>query len=109
MRKRKNEKYLSAYLLEYFKKSSEKENMKAVKKFMEEKTNFSLRKNGGFTVLNIEKTKKYINDALQKNAVSFKKTTLPHCGIFFEEGDDLAISKLLSRCVDKIYLVGDLS
>ncbi len=103
---RDGEQYLSAYLLEYFEKSSEKENVKAVKKFMEEIKHFSLGKNGGFAVFQIAHIREHMINASQN--VRFKEKELPHCGIFFE-GDDLTISKLLSQCVHALYLVKDLS
>ncbi len=102
---REGEHYLSAYLLEYFKSSCEKENVKAVKKYMEKVRHFSFRKNEGFAVLNIDQTRQYMINASQN--VRFKEKKLPHCGILFY-GDDLTISKLLAQCVHALYLVKDL-
>jgi len=102
---RDGEEYLSVYLLEYFKNNCEKDNVKAVKKYMEEIKHFSFRKNEGFAVLNIDHTKQHIVNASLN--VSFKEKNLPHCGIFLY-GDELTISKLLVQCVHIIYFVKDL-
>ncbi|MBF0230803.1 MAG: hypothetical protein HQK63_14640 [Desulfamplus sp.] len=102
-RPNRNEGYLSVYLLEFFKNQNtyEKENVVEVKKEMEKHSNFDLKKNGLFAVINIEQSKDYILKEIQK-LISYRGLRLPHCGIFHDH-DDLVISELLVECIIKIH------
>ncbi|QTA85238.1 hypothetical protein [Desulfonema magnum] len=102
-RPNRNERYLSAYLLEFFKNDSEKENVAEVRK--EIKKHFNLKKNGLYAILNIEQSKADIMKEIKKR-ISYKETNLPHCGIFHDY-DDLVISELLAECVQSKYKVKD--
>ena len=95
-----NEKYLSVHLLDYFNVASEQEKIIEVKNEMERK-GFSFKKNGTFSTLNIEHSKKHILDLVSEK-ISYQELNLPHCGIF-HEADDLLISELLSQCVKNTY------
>jgi beta-N-acetylglucosaminidase len=100
--KREKESYLSVYLFEHFKKSTEQEGIAEVKKEME-KGNFKLKSSGKFAVLDIEQSKNYIFTQISE-LISYKALNLPHCGIFYEY-DDLVIAELLSQCTKKHYPV----
>jgi hypothetical protein len=95
---RKREKYLSVYLLDYFKKPTEPENVAEVKLEMERK-GFNLKPSGKFAVLDIEDSKNRIEE------ISYKELNLPHCGIFHERYTELPIDELLLQCIKKCYPV----
>jgi len=105
LRPNRNEKGLSVYLLEFFGRNIEKENVSEVKKEMERK-NFSLKKSGVFATLNIQDSKSYIFELISEQ-ISYREMNLPHCGIF-HENDDGVISDLLAKCVQSHYSVNDL-
>jgi hypothetical protein len=98
--RREGEKYLSVYLLDYFKKPTESEKVTEVKWAME-KAGFSLKASGKFATLDIEESKNYIVELISET-ISYKGLNLPHCGVFHEY-DDLVISELLSQCIKRCY------
>lgn len=102
-----NEKYLSVYLLEFFGKETEIQNIREVKTYMEKKTGFNCKPNGCFTVINIKQSKKYILDK-KSLEISYKEENLPHCGIY-HDADDLVIARLLAKCVQNNYLIKNLA
>jgi hypothetical protein len=105
-RTERNEKYLSVYLLEFFQKATELENVLEVKAYMEAK-NYNLNPNGCFAVINIQQSKQYILEEISSQ-IYYREETLPHCGIF-HDADDLLISKLLAECVQNNYLIKDIT
>lgn len=102
----RNEEYLSVYLLEFFEKIEEKDNVLEVKREMKRK-NFNLKANGSYAVLNIEKSKKYIMDEIDEQ-IYYNEMKLPHCGIFHDH-DDLLISELLAECIQNSYRIRDIA
>ncbi len=106
LRKERNEKYLSVYLLEFFKRVTEKEKVFDVKTEMEKK-NFVFKQSGVFALVDIEESKKYIFQKVSE-IISYKELNLPHCGIFHEYHEDLIIAELLSQCVKASYRVKSL-
>jgi hypothetical protein len=104
-RTERNEKYLSVYLLEFFQKETELENVLEVKVYMEAK-NFNLKPNGCFVIINIQKSKQYILEEISSQ-IYYREEKLPHCGIF-HDADDLLISRLLAKCVQNNYLIKDI-
>ncbi len=105
-RTERNEKYLSVYLLEFFQKATELENVLEVKAYMEAK-NYNLNPNGCFAVINIQQSKQYILEEISSQ-IYYREEKLPHCGIF-HDADDLLISKLLAECVQNNYLIKDIT
>ncbi|MBP0021917.1 MAG: hypothetical protein J7647_30720 [Cyanobacteria bacterium SBLK] len=105
-KKRPGEKYLSVYWLDWFNKSTEKENIIETRNYMETKARFKCKSNGSFAVLNIEQSKEYIFEELSE-VMSYKAENLPHCGIY-HDADDLLIAELLVDCVCNNYLVKEL-
>lgn len=104
LRKReKRETYLSVYLLDYFEKPTEPENVAEVKLEMGRK-GFNLQQSGKFAVLDIEDSKNRIFDLISEE-ISYKELNLPHCGIFHERYTELAIDELLLLCIKKCYPV----
>ena len=101
----RDEQYLSVYLLEFFGRETEKDNISEVKKEMEKK-NFKLKNRGVFAILNIEDSRSYILEKIAEE-ISYQEMNLPHCGIFHEH-NDLVISELLAQCVRNSYSVNDL-
>ncbi len=57
--RRRDEKYLSVYWLEFFGEETEVENIKEVKRSMEQKS-FTCKPNGSFAIINIQQSKEYI-------------------------------------------------
>jgi len=102
-----DEKYLSVYLLEFFQKHTEQENVSETKKYMEEERDFTFKANGSFAVINIEFSKKYIFDIISQQ-IYYREENLPHCGIF-HDAVDLVIAELLAQCVKNTYLVKDIN
>jgi hypothetical protein len=103
--KRRNEKYLSVYLLEFFQKETELENVLEVKAYMAK--NYNLKPNGCFAVINIQKSKQYILEEISSQ-IYYREEKLPHCGIF-HDADDLLISKLLAECVQNNYIIKNIT
>ncbi|MEZ2225512.1 hypothetical protein [Microcoleus sp.] len=101
------EKYLSVYLLDFFDKETEVENIIEVKKYMTEATGFTCKPNGSFAILNIQKSKEYIFEEISSE-IFYREKRLPHCGLF-HDADDLLIAKLLAECVQNNYLIKDLA
>jgi len=104
-RTERNEKYLSVYLLEFFQKETELENILEVKAYTAK--NYNLKPHGCFAVVNIQQSKQYILEEISSQ-IYYREEKLPHCGIF-HDADDLLISKLLSECVQKNYLIKDIT
>ena len=104
LRPDRDEKSLSVYLLEFFGRNTEKENLSEVKKEM--KKNLNLSKSGVFATLNIQDSKSYIFELISEQ-ISYREMNLPHCGIF-HENDDGVISDLLAKCVQSHYSVSDI-
>lgn len=104
LRKKMNEKYLSVYLLDFLKKTEEKEGLLDIKSFMGK--NFKLKPSGAFALLDIKYSKEYILQLINEK-ISYKELNLPHCGVFHEY-DDLVISELLSQCVKTSYIIKNL-
>ena len=109
--RRTGEEYLSVYLLDFFQKPTELENVIEVKKYMTE-GGFKCKKKGSFAVINIEQCKKYIFEKMEEkeeisDEISFREKNLPHCGIF-HDAEDLLIAKLLAKCVINNYPVKNL-
>ncbi|MFB2971754.1 hypothetical protein ACE1CD_22555 [Aerosakkonema sp. BLCC-F183] len=101
-RRERDEKDLSVYWLDFFGKTTELENIREVKAYMEQ-NGFRLKYNGSFAIINIQKSKEYILEKISSE-IFYREKNLPHCGIF-HEADDLLIAKLLSECVQNNYLV----
>ncbi len=104
-RRRSGEQYLSVYLLDFFQKQTELENVIEVKKYMTER-GFKCKQNGFFAAINIDQSKEYIFEEMASE-ISFLEKKLPHCGIF-HEADDLLIAELLAECVINNYPVKNL-
>jgi len=105
-RSRRNEEYLSVYLLDYFESlQAEQEQVQAVRAYMEER-GWRCSRTALFATLDIEHTKSYIFDEIAEY-VQFKEATLPHCGIFHDT-DDLLISELLAECIQTTYTMATL-
>ena len=80
-RTERNEKYLSVYLLEFFQKETELENILEVKAYMAK--NYNLKPNGCFAVVNIQQSKQYILEEISSQ-IYYREEKLPHCGIFHD-------------------------
>ncbi|QTA80671.1 Uncharacterized protein dnl_29820 [Desulfonema limicola] len=106
LRKERDEKYLSVFLLDFFGREKEKEGVLDVKFFMENEIGFKFKEKGAFAILNIIQSKEYVFQLISEK-ISYKKLNLPHCGLF-HEFDDLLISELLAQCVQNNYIVKDL-
>jgi len=104
--RRSEEKYLSVYLLDFFKRHTEEENVIEVKKYMTA-NRYKFKPNGSFAVLNIEQSRKYILEE-SSSEIYYREKNLPHCGIF-HDADDLLIAKLLAECIQTKYLIKDIS
>ncbi len=104
--RRSEEKYLSVYLLDFFKMHTEVENVIEVKKFMTAK-GFNFTPNGCFAVLNIEQSREYILEE-SSSEIYYREKNLPHCGIF-HDADDLLIATLLAECIQSKYPIKDIS
>jgi len=105
LRKERDEKYLSVYLLDFFRKAQEKEGILDIKFFME-KNGFKVKPKGAFALLDVKHSKEYIFQLI-KEKISYKELNIPHCGVFHEY-DDLLISELLSQCVKTFYIIENL-
>jgi len=112
---RETEKYLSIYLLDYFKKPTEPENITEVKLEMERK-GFKLKPRGIFAVLDIEESKAHLRETIESNGrtfnsetISYRELNLPHCGIFLDYHKDLTVAALLfvhlQKSIKKCYPV----
>ncbi|MFM6153318.1 MAG: hypothetical protein ACKPE3_10010, partial [Sphaerospermopsis kisseleviana] len=86
-------------------KETEIENVLEVKAYMAK--NYNLKPNGCFAIINIQKSKQYILEEISSQ-IYYREEKLPHCGIF-HDADDLLISKLLAECVQKNYLIKDIT
>lgn len=104
-RPERKEGYLSLYLLDYFKKETELENVRSVQLEMARK-GFIVKKSGVFAILDIEKSKDFLLENYSEE-ITFREANLPHCGLF-HESDDLLISELLIECIDNSYKISDL-
>lgn len=103
--RRTGEEYLSVYLLDFFQKPMEVENVIEVKAYMTRR-NFKCKPNGCFAVLDLEQSKEYILEQISAE-ISFREKNLPHCGIF-HDAEDVLIAKLLAKCVCSNYPVKNL-
>ena len=104
--RRSEEKYLSVYLLNFFKMHTEVENVREVKKYLTGKS-FQCKPNGSFAVLNIEQSREYILEE-SSSEIYYREKNLPHCGIF-HDADDLLIAKLLAEAIQTNYPIKDIS
>lgn len=105
--KRPGENFLSFYLLEFFEKETEVENVRAAKIYMTTQTDYNFKPSGSFAVINIQKSKKYIFEEISSE-ILYREENLPHCGIF-HNADDILVAKLLVECVQNNYLVKDIT
>lgn len=107
LRKDKDERELSVYLLDYFKNPTEIANVIAVKQLME-KQEFKFGLTSTFATLDIEESKRYVFAEIAQKIIYQQTGTPPHCSLFHQYHDDLLIAKLLSKCVKNCYPVKQL-
>lgn len=103
--KREGETFLSVHLLDFFQKETEIKNVLEVEAYM--KIRFNLKPNGSFAVIDIQQSKEYIFEE-ESLEISYREENLPHCGIYYD-ADDLVIAKLLAECVQKNYLIKEIT
>jgi hypothetical protein len=107
LRQFRNERYLSVYLLEYFDKLTEEENLNAVKHAIEA-GGFQC-KTGIFALLDVADSKHKFEQ--KKLKISYQSLNLPHCGLFHEynyEYHEMYITELLVQCVKTCYSIKQL-
>ena len=107
LRKDRDERELSVYLLDYFRNPTEKENVIAVKQLME-KRGFKFGLTSIFATLDIDESKRYILAEIAQKIVYRQTGTPPHCSLFHQYHNDLLVAKLLSKCVKNCYSVKQL-
>ncbi len=104
---RAHERELSVYLLDYFQKPAEKENIVKVKELMEIQ-GFKFGATSTFVTLDIAQSKHYIFTQIAQQIYYRQTGKPPHCSISHQDSDDLIIAKLLAKCVKRSYPVKEL-
>jgi len=99
------EKYLSFYLLDFFARATEHENVIETKNTMEQ-NGFKLKGSGVFALLDIKQSKEYIFEQIVET-ISYKELNLPHCGLFHDYAD-LVMSEYLVQSTRTCYIIKSL-
>ncbi|MDY6783981.1 MAG: hypothetical protein SW833_15785 [Cyanobacteriota bacterium] len=106
--KRVKDTYLSVYLLEFFQRQTEEENITEIKNYMSEQRRWKFSPNGCFAVFDIQQSKTYIFEE-ESLEIFYRDQGLPHCGLFHDNsGNDIVVAKLLAKCVQTTYPIKNL-